>query len=52
MEFGIEKYALLIMRNGKRHMTEGIKLPNKKKSECSEKRKSTNTNKKEEDLLA
>ena len=28
MEFGIEKCAMLIMRSGKRHMTEGIELPN------------------------
>ena len=28
MEFGIEKCAMLVMKSGKRHMTEGIKLPN------------------------
>ena len=28
MEFGIEKCAMLVMKNGKRHMTEGVKLPN------------------------
>ena len=28
MEFGIEKYAMLIMKSGKRHMTDGMDLPN------------------------
>ena len=28
MEFGIEKCAMLVMKSGKRHMTEGIQLPN------------------------
>ena len=28
MEFGREKCAMLVMKNGKRHMTDGIKLPN------------------------
>ncbi len=31
MEFGIEKCAMLIMKSGKRHMTEGIELPNQDK---------------------
>ena len=31
MEFGIEKCALLVMKSGKRHLTEGIKLPNQDK---------------------
>ena len=31
MEFGIEKCAMLIMRSGKRHMTEGIEQPNQEK---------------------
>ena len=31
MEFGKEKCAMLIMSNGKRHMTKGIKLPNQEK---------------------
>ena len=31
MEFSIEKYAMLMMRNGKRHMTERIELPNQEK---------------------
>ena len=28
MEFGIEKCAMLVMKSGKRHMTDGIELPN------------------------
>ena len=28
MEFGIEKYYVLIMKSGERQMTEGIELPN------------------------
>ena len=43
IEFGIEKCAILIMRSGKRQLTEGIQLPNQEKSECSEKRKLTST---------
>ena len=31
MEFGIEKYALLAMKSGKRHLTDGIELPNQDK---------------------
>ena len=31
MEFGIEKCAMLVMKSGKRHMTDGIELPNKDK---------------------
>ena len=31
MEFGIEKCALLIMKSGKRHITDGIELPNQDK---------------------
>ena len=31
MEFGIEKCAMLIMKSGKRHLTDGIELPNKDK---------------------
>ena len=26
MEFGIEKYAMLVMKSGKRHMTDGMEL--------------------------
>ena len=28
MEFGIEKCAMLVIKSGKRHMTDGMKLPN------------------------
>ena len=28
MEFGIEKCVMLVMKSGKRHMTDGIELPN------------------------
>ena len=28
MEFDIEKCAMLVMKSGKRHMTEGVELPN------------------------
>ena len=28
MEFGIEKFALLVMKRGKRHIPDGIELPN------------------------
>ena len=31
MELGIEKCAMLVMKSGKRHMTDGIKLPNQDK---------------------
>ena len=31
MEFGIEKWAMLIMKSGKWQITEGMELPNKKK---------------------
>ena len=31
MEFGIEKCAMLIIKSGKRHMTDGIELPNQEK---------------------
>ena len=30
-EFGIEKGAMLVMKNGKRHLTDGMKLPNQEK---------------------
>ena len=32
MGFGIEKCAVQIMKSGKRHMTEGIELPNQDKT--------------------
>ena len=28
MEFGIEKCTMLVMKSGKRHMTDGMELPN------------------------
>ena len=31
MEFGIEKCAMLVMKNGKRYLTDGMELPNKDK---------------------
>ena len=31
MEFGIVKCAMLVMKSGKRHMTEGIEIPNQEK---------------------
>ena len=31
MEFGIDKCAGLVMKSGKRHITEGMKQPNQKK---------------------
>ena len=31
MEFGIEKCAMLLMKSGKRYMTEGIELLNQEK---------------------
>ena len=32
IEFGIDKSAMLIMKNGKRHMIEGMELPNQDKN--------------------
>ena len=31
IEFGIEKYAMLVMKSAKWHMTDGVELPNKDK---------------------
>ncbi len=31
MEFGIEKCAMLVMKSGKWHITEGMELPNQDK---------------------
>ena len=31
MEFGIEKCAMLVMKTGKRHLTDGMELPNQGK---------------------
>ena len=39
IEFGMEKCATLIMRSGKRRMTEGIKLPNQEKIRMPGKKK-------------
>ena len=41
MEFGIEKCAMLIMKNRKRQITQGIELPNLETSKRLEKRKLT-----------
>ena len=43
MEFGIEKCATLILRSKKRHMTEGIELPNQDKIRKPGKKNFTNT---------
>ena len=31
MEFGIEKCAMLVMKSGKQHLTDGMELPNQDK---------------------
>ena len=31
MEFGIEKCAMLVIKSGKRHMSDGMELPNQDK---------------------
>ena len=31
MEFGIEKCAMLVMKSGKRHLMDGMELPNQEK---------------------
>ena len=43
MEFGIEKFAMRIMKIDKRHMMDGMEQLNQEKLERSEKRKPTNT---------
>ena len=43
MNISIKNCAKLIMRSGKRYMTEGIEIPNQEKSEGSEKWKIKNT---------
>ena len=43
MEFGWEECTMQTMKSRKRHMTEGIELPNQEKLESLEKRKPTNT---------
>ena len=42
MEFDIEKCALLVMKSGKRHKTDGIELPNQDKVRRSQKTRPTN----------
>ena len=37
MEFGIEKCAMQEMKSGKRHVTEGLELPNKEKTDVRRK---------------
>ena len=32
MEFGIEKWAMLVMKSGKRHYTDRMKQPNEEKN--------------------
>ena len=43
MEFGIEKFAMLITKSGKRQLTERIELSNQHKSERQKKRKLTSS---------
>ena len=43
MGFGIEKCAMLVMKSGKQHMTDGMELPNHERIRALEKRKPTNT---------
>ncbi len=43
MEFGIEKCAMLVMKSGKRHLTDGKELPNKNKIRTLGDKKRTNT---------
>ena len=43
MEFGIEKYSMIIRKKGKGQITKGIELPNQENSEFLEKRKIINT---------
>ena len=43
MEFRIEQYVMLIMRNEKRQLTEGIQQTNQEKSEHLQKRELTST---------
>ena len=43
IEFGIEKYVILIMKSGKTETTEGIELPNKESIRTLGERKTTIT---------
>ena len=42
MEFGIEKFAMLLMKSGKRHLTDVMYYQNKTHLERSQKTKPTN----------
>ena len=39
MEFGIEKWTMLIMKSGKRQITEGIEVPNQERIRILEENK-------------
>ena len=39
MEFSIEKCAMLVMKSGKRHMTDGMELPNHERIRTPEENK-------------
>ena len=43
MEFGIEKWAMLVMKSDKPHLTDGMELPNQDKIRMLGKKKPTNT---------
>ena len=43
MEFGIGKLSMLVMKIGKRHMTEGVELPNREVIRALEEKETTNT---------
>ena len=43
MEFGIEKCAMLVMKSGKRHMTDGMELPNHDRIRTLEENEPSNT---------
>ena len=42
MEFGTEKCAILVMKTGKRHLTEGMELPNQVMIRTLEEKEPTN----------
>ena len=42
MEFGIEIVALLVMKSDKRHLTDGIELPNQENAKRLKNKKLTN----------
>ena len=43
MEFGIEKHAMLVMKIGKRHMADGMELPNHDRIRTLEENETYNT---------